>query len=210
MTLLTVEDLRLRVETKLDDGVLQDMLDAAERAITSYAGPVGTISEILDGGQSYIFLRRRAESIAKVTETVWNTVTELDATDYRLRPDGVSLLRLRTGVNPPLFWGGQGFYGPEFGASAGFLGSTIASQSQTPWGHKVTVEYEPLDDLADRRRVQAALVKIDIAYTPGVIRERIGEWEEWRDRGTATWNDTEEREAILSSLQPQVYAPGFA
>jgi len=214
MTLLTVEELLLRpgmeAAVALEESVLQSVLDAAEKAIISVAGPVGTFDEILDGGQSYLFLRRRAESIQHVIETVWTTDTELDATDYRLRPDGVSVLRLRTGANPPLFWGGQGFYGPEFGVQTGFLGSTITSQSTCPWGHKVAISYTPLDDLADRCRVQVALVKIDLAYAPGLILERVGEWEERRDRGSATWNDTEEREAILASLQPQAYAPGFA
>lgn len=214
MTLLTVEDLLLRpgmeAAASLEESVLQSMLDAAEDAIIGAAGPYGSMDEILDGGGSYLFLRRRAASIEKVTETVWYTETELDDTDYRLRPDGVSVIRLRTGINPPTFWGSQGFYGPEFGAQTGFLGSTIASESQCPWGHRVSVSYTPLDDFADRCRVQVALVKIDLAYAPGVIEEQIGSWLTRRDRGSATWNDSQEREAILASLQPQAYAPGFA
>jgi hypothetical protein len=212
--LLTVEELLLRpgmeAAASLEESVLQSMLNAAEDAIIGVAGPFGPMTEVIQGGGSYLFLRRRARSVESVTETVWNTEMELDPTDYRLRLDGVSLLRLRTGANPPAFWGNQGFYGPEFGAQTGFLGSTVASESQCPWGHKVVVAYTPLDDFADRCRVQVALVKIDLVYAPGVILERIGEWEERRDRGSATWNDTEEREAILSSLQSQAYAPGWA
>jgi hypothetical protein len=212
--LLTVEELLLRpgmeAAASLEESVLQSMLDAAEDAIIGAAGPFGPMSEVLDGGGSYLFLRRRAKSIESITETVWNDETVLDLTDYRLRPDGVSVVRLRTGTNPPLFWGGQGFYGPEFGVATGFLGSTITSQSTCPWGHKVTVSYTPLDDFADRCRVQVALIKIDLAYAPGVIEEQVGAWLVRRDRGSATWNDSAEREAILASLQPQAYAPGFA
>lgn len=208
MTLLSVGDFRLRVASSLDDATLGSMLAAAEQVITAYAGPVGAMVESLDGGGSYLFLTRRAASIEKVTETVWNADTVLDPTDYRLRLDGVSVLRLRTGSNPPPFWGGQGFYGPEFGTYAGgFIGATTANQSTTPWGHSVRVEYTPLNDVEERKRVQAALVQHSINYKPGLQLERIGEWEE-RHAYQETW--TEERDAILASLQPMSYAPGFA
>lgn len=183
---VTVEELIVYpgVDASVDTAVLQAMLDAAEEAIAAVSGPAGDATEILDGGGSYIFLRRRCASvddIDTVTETVSLTDTELDATDFRLRADGVSLLRLDAGANPRVCWGAP-----------------------------VTVEYTPEADEAERVRVQVALVMLDLNHIPGgITSEQIGAWMEQR-AANSVWNYTAEREAILASLQPMAYAPGFA
>lgn len=180
---LSVEEFRGRVTSKLDDGTLQLLLDAADQAIRARFGePGGTygLEEVLDGGQSYVFLRRGAASINAITETVGTTETVLDETDYRLRGDGVSLLRLATGAHP-----------------------------RGVWGAPVVVSYAPLDDADERDRVQAALVQLDLNYVPGnITAETIGSWSESRS-ANGVFDYATEREKILDSLL-YVTAPGFA
>jgi hypothetical protein len=182
MTLLSVEEFRDFVTSTVDDEGIQLLLDAAEQAINARFGDLdagyGT-DEIVDGGQSYIFLRRRAASIDSIVERVGTTDTTLDVTDYRLRGDGVSILRLASGVN-----------------------------QRSWWGAPITVSYEPLDDLEERKRVQRALVMFDLNFVPGnATSETIGAWSE--TFSAANPNYSEGREAIFASFYT-VQAPGFA
>jgi len=181
----SVEDFRARVNTDVGDTALQARLYAAEQAIRARF-PETDGTETHDGGQSYIFLRRRASTITTVTETVHGTETELDPTGFRLRDDGVSLLRLNHGLNPPTW-----------------RSHTLSS---APWGHLVTVEYEPADDAAELARVQIALVELDVNAMPGLTSETIGSWSEQANSGIPY---ATEREAILASLA-LTPAPGWA
>ncbi len=178
--LLTVAEFRQLASSSLEDEALQLLLDAAEQAITSRYGELGTpVVETLDGGQSYLFLRRRAASIVSLVETNGMTDTTLAIDDWRIRGDGVSILRLPLGTN-----------------------------KQDRWGAPVTVTYVPLDDEADRKRVQMELVKLDQDYAPGVTSETIGAWSEQRVQ-SSVWNYQAERAAIIESLV-NTFAPGFA
>lgn len=181
MELLTVEELRGHITSSLGEDELQLLLDAAEEAIEARYGPVGSdVTEIVDGGLSHIFLRRRALAITEITETVADVDTILDEDDYRLRGDGVSILRLSTGPNDRAYWGAP-----------------------------VRVKSSPADDLASRKVMQLALVTLDMNYKPGVTAERIGEWEEQRGANSA-WNYETERESILAGLTTPGSALGFA
>lgn len=183
MALLTIEQFRKFVATSLEDDELEVLLDAAESAITALYGPVGgPVEETSDGGQTYIFLRRRASAITGIVETDIDVDTTLAADDWRLRDDGVSVRRLWNGTN-----------------------------AREWWGYPVVVTYTPADDLADRKRIQLKLVELDLNNTPGVTSERIGEWEEQHSE-SSVWNYPVQREAILASLagQPAGLAPGFA
>jgi hypothetical protein len=178
--LLTVAEFRQLVSSSLGDEALQLLLDAAEQAITSRYGALGTpVVETLDGGQSYLFLRRRADTIVSLVETNGTTDTTLAADDWRIRGDGVSILRLGLGTN-----------------------------RQDRWGAPVVATYVPLDDEADRKRVQLELVKLDQDYAPGVTAETIGAWTEQRSQ-SSVWNYQAERAAIIESLV-STFAPGFA
>jgi hypothetical protein len=184
VTLLSLSELRQFVSTSLEDEPLQLFLDAAEQAINSRYGELGDaygVEETIDGGRSYIFLRRRASSIDAITETDGLTETELEADDWRLRGDGVSVLRLGTGTNPRSWWGAP-----------------------------VVVNYTLLDDEAERKRVQQALVKLELGFVPGNIEmEQIGAWLERRS-ADGTFDYAEEREKILDSLGGAAQPPGFA
>jgi hypothetical protein len=60
MTLLTVDQFREHVETSLVDDAIQRLLDDAEAEIIRYAGDLGSITELIDGGSSRLVLSRRA------------------------------------------------------------------------------------------------------------------------------------------------------
>jgi hypothetical protein len=180
---VTVAEFRDRVNSDVGDDAIQALLDAAEESILARY-PAGSGTEVHDGGQSYIFLRHRATSITTITETVSGTDTELDDSDFRLRDDGVSVLRLSTGLNPPIAWG----------------------RASPTWGSPVTVEYEMEDYDAELARVQVALVELDLNAMPGLTSETIGAWSEQANSGIPY---ATEREAILASLA-LTPAPGFA
>ena len=93
----------------------------------------------------------------------------LDPTDYALECGGELLRRLHDGANPAWRW----------------------------WGH-VTVVYTPVDDTASRQRVQAELVRLDIAFTPGLASQQIGTWTETYATSGRTY--AEQRADILASL----------
>jgi hypothetical protein len=147
--LLTVGEYRKLAGSSLEDPALQLLLDAAEQAIErELGGPVGEVTEVVDGGLTYITLRRRASEIVSVTETWDATDTILGADDYRLRYDARSLFRLANGTHPAGRWG------------------------------QATVVYAAEDDADDRKRAQKALVELDHNYVPGATAEQIGAWME--------------------------------
>ena len=76
-------------------------------------------------------------------------------------------------------------------------GSAILRRIGRSWCGPVTVAYIPEGDLAERIRVQLALVKLDLAAAPGITSERVGPWTVEAAGGTAY---AEEREAILATL----------
>jgi hypothetical protein len=182
MTLLGVDDFALTIAgaVAIEDDGLQMLLDAAEQAIVLRYGEPGTpVEEVHDPGFSYIFLRHPAVApLTTVSERFGTTDTELDPDDYRLRDDRVSVLRLATGPNRGERWG------------------------------LTTVTYERLDDDAERKRVQRALVMLDLDYAPGQTSEQIGAWME-QHAASSVWNYEKERAAILDSFTAAL-APGFA
>lgn len=180
--LLSVEEFRLLVPSpSIEDEGLQLLLDASEQAITARYGEIGSpVTELVDGGYTYFFLRRRASSIDTVVETISGTDTTLAEDDFRIRGDGVSVRRLPAGTNDRLYW-----------------------------GDTISVTYTPADDEADRKRVQMELMKLDLSYEPGMTAEQIGSWLEQR-ANNSTWNAMLEREAILDSLIGGQAVPGFA
>jgi len=66
------------------------------------------------------------------------------------------------------------------------------------WGSKVVVVYEPIDLTYDWQRVQAELVKLELAYNPGIVSVHLGDWSESYPQGDRSY--AREREAILSTL----------
>lgn len=153
---LTVEEFREHVSTDLADSAVQRLLDGTRASILWTYGGVEPGIETHDGGQSYIFLRYAAASILSVSEVDPYTGDEvvLDASDYWLRDDRVSILRLAGGAN-----------------------------SAEVWSSPVLVTYETPDLDAALDLAQIALAELEINHLPGLTSETIGAWNEQANSG---------------------------
>lgn len=175
MGALTPEEFREHQSTALGDEAVQRLIDAARAAIVARFGPSKEFTEQRRGGGSLIFLSRPADTVTTVVERFGDQLgmadTTLDASDYTVLPGGASIRREYTGVHP------------------GDL-----------WGDRVFVTYKPTDDDADRKRVEIALVKLDINHNPGLTSEQIADWSATYADNSAM-NYSRERDEILSSLQ---------
>ena len=180
MALLTVSQLQTQVPSTAaaDTDLLQMLLDAAENDINELLGPISPVSSSDATGTINELIRVHGDLLglsrraSSIVQIIENDVT-LDATDYELRSDGMIVKRLHatTSTHPSYRW----------------------------WG-LVDVTYT-FDDLANRQRVQIALVKLDLDHSPGSSQETIGSWTEMHSQG-ASWNYQTERQAILASLVP--------
>lgn len=190
MALLTVAKLKEHVTTSLGNDALQRLLDAAELAITSRYGAIGTVTDVRVGGTGLIQLSRRASSITTVAEVftldpgepadlrslvlagdIWFEAIELEPDDYALDGSGFWLQRLADGTNPA-----------------------------DTWGRGVRATYPAFDDTAERIRVQLDLVRLDLSFKPGLTGETIGTWSE---QFGAAGDYEAQREEILRSLGPR-------
>lgn len=179
MSLLTPAQFREHAPTSLSDAALQRLLDAAEFDIVADLGAVTTLEDRRRGGGPYLFLSRRAATITSVVERYGDvlglTDVTMDTTDYTLLPDGYTLRREWTGTH-----------------------------RNDVWADSVIVTYPVLDDTAVRQRGQIDLVKLEIAYQPGLTAQSIGDWaEQYRNV-----NYADERAQIFASLHSAV--PWFA
>jgi hypothetical protein len=145
MALLTVDELLARVDVILEDDAIQGLLDAAEDAINAIAGAIGTQTEALVGGGTYLILARRASSITSIEEVAGTVTTELDPDDFRLGPDGRSVRRLATGSTPAAVWAAE-----------------------------AVVISEPYDDANVRKNVQQKLVELELLVKPGLAGQSTG------------------------------------
>lgn len=184
MALMTVAELRTHVTSSLTDAALQTLLDAAETAITARVGAADAISErhpttVYDAASGtyatvtpspFLYPARRVATVTAITETVGGTVTTLAANDYRVWPGGWQIERLATGTNPRASWTGT-----------------------------VDITYAAASDVAERKRVQLGLVRLDLNHNPGLQSESIGDWSETYVSNSAM-NYGLEREAILATL----------
>ena len=165
---LTVTELRLFVETTLTDAALQLLLDAADDEIEDVA-PSGSVDELLSPGHGdLLMLSRPAESITSVVEGHYGAEVTLATDDYEIRSSRQTLRRLRTGTNPAYHWRGR-----------------------------VSIVYVPEVDTDQRKRVQLALVQLDLNAKPGVQSETIGTWSQTLATGKSY---AEARTEILASL----------
>lgn len=146
---VTVDDVRLRVETDLEDGPLQRILDSAVAAINRAAGSASSQVQTFSAlGAAYVVLRRRHASIASIAERgniYTSSATTLSADDYREVGD-YKLLRLATGTNP-----------------------------RSTWGAEVVVTYVPEVDADIRDRVALDVVQMDVEFK-AVDEEEVGDY----------------------------------
>ena len=105
---ISVSQLRLRVETDLDDTTLGLIIAAEEEAIVRQNGDASEVETHLASGISKLILKRAPESIASITErrTLTDVAIALDANDWRQISKRI-LYRLGDGANPGNRWGAE-------------------------------------------------------------------------------------------------------
>ena len=142
-------ELRLRVETDLDDPTLQRILDANVKAIDRAAGSATSAFEFHRAANSdWVSVVRRVAAVVSIVERASHTAdpVTLAADDYRL-VGAYRFLRLGSGTNPARFWA------PE-----------------------VEFTYTPEVDTDLRDRVTIDLCHVDVEYRP-FEQEKTGGWE---------------------------------
>lgn len=148
---VTLEELRLRVETDLTDPVLQRMITANEKAIARAAGSATSEVEVhLAANSDWVSVLRPVAAVVTIIERMSKTSDPitLAANDYRL-VGKYRFLRLGDGDNPARCWGTE-----------------------------VEFTYTPEVDTDLRDRVTIDLCQVDVEYRP-FQEEKTGkgEWE---------------------------------
>lgn len=183
--LLTVAELIAQVPSVAaeDQGRLQTLLDAAENDINEILGPINPVSSNDASGTINELIRAHGDLLllSRPTSQIIQIIeghTTLDPSDYELKANGQLLRRLHasTSVHPSHRW---------------------------HWMVDVTYVF---DDLANRERVQMALVQLDLNHAPGSTQETIGSWSEQNGSQSGAWNYQTERQAILATLVPSAAA----
>ena len=176
MSLLTVDEVRVHIETDLTDIELQRMIDSAEEDIVQKYGPHTSQTDELEECRlsNVLFLSRPASEILTVTEEIHNngniSQTVLSADDYDLVQSGWRIRRLSSGTNP-----------------------------RSTWGDVVIVQYTPVDETSKREGVLIALVKLDIQFN-GLDSESVGDYSSEQKQYQSN------RNKILSSLSRRLLA----
>ncbi len=149
--LLTANQMKAHIDTDLSDTALNQLISEANEEMVDSVGEhasVGTVTELLIGGDHAIFPGRVIGSITSITETRGTTDTILVAADYRVW-NNRSIERLANGATNPQRW----------------------------WGERVSIVYTPEDDDARRIGATIALVKLAITFS-GKSSERAGDYAE--------------------------------
>ena len=171
MALLTVEKVKGFIETDQSDALLQLYMEDAEAEIIKRYGKHTAHTDTLEGGERLLFPTRAIHSVTSIKERRWGWTDEeitLGNSDYTLQDNGRSLLREIDGTN-----------------------------SWYRWGTHVILEYVPLNETKERKRVQLDLVKLALRYE-ALQNERSGNY-------GATFVDYErERGKILRRLESRL------
>jgi len=173
--LLTLDEYRgLNPDSELEDEPTQLLLDAAEAEIVRAAGPVGSVTETFTSEARLLALGRQASSITSVEERSVASgavyTPAIAADDYYLWPSGAVLERVPGGTT-----------------------------SRHHWRGRTTVVYVPEDDVDIRKIVQADLAGLMEKFKPGTTSETVGAWSR-QLAANSVWNNSKERESILSRL----------
>lgn len=151
MSTLSIAELEAQVDTDLSDTALQQIIDAAESDIDSYAGPSSAYTVEYDP-ELLTVLRLPVDASAIVSVTEYTgaasepTKTVLAADDYELSDDGWDLRRLSDGTN-----------------------------SRDTWSWHVAVVLTPVADVSRRKQVAIELARLAIIHT-GYSQEKVGDW----------------------------------
>lgn len=106
--MITVSQVKDRIETDLDDLTLQLIVDAEQEALDRHAGGESVTETHMASGNKKLILRRRPASIASITERqhILDDAVTLSANDYRQIGQRF-VLRLGDGDNPAVSWGAE-------------------------------------------------------------------------------------------------------
>ena len=167
--ILTVAELRLLVTSSLEEPALQILLDAEEAAIIAAVGGTGEVTEHIQTNGYHRLVLGRPAGTIASLTEYIGGVATVLSTND-YRADGYVLARLGRGTNPS--W---------------------------RWAPHVMVVYTPTADMADWKRVQLLLIKLDLDYQPGVTAETIGTWST-QTSNNSVWHYDLERATILASL----------
>ena len=156
MTLLSATQLREHIETDLGDGAIDRIANAAEKMIDREIGAVGAITQIFNewgyprGRDRVLFTTLPIGSITSIKERddPDDTQLTLSADDFR-QEGNRSLIRLRDGTNPRLFW-----------------------------AQHTEIIYALAAETEIRELVQINLVKLNLMYS-GARKEKQGDFDFW-------------------------------
>ncbi len=152
MSLLSVSELQAQVETDLDATTLQQIIDAVERTIEDYTGPVAGYLAEYDVNLSATTLRLpvQATTIISIEEYTGSetepTITILETDDYDLSDDNWNLRRLSDGTNP-----------------------------RSTWSWHIVVTFDPREDTERRKQIAIHLSRLEIEKS-AYESESIGDW----------------------------------
>ena len=149
--LLTATEMKVHINTDLTDIALDQLIAEANEEIVDAVGEhasVGTVTELLIGGEHVIFPDRVIGSITSITETRGTVDTVLAVDDFRVW-NNRSIERLALAATNPQRW----------------------------WAERVSVVYTPENDDARRIGATISLVKLSISFS-GKSSERAGDYAE--------------------------------
>ena len=175
---LAVADCRALVPTPLTDPQLQSVIDRVEADIDAVLGAVqdallGTeLTEIVNGGDSSIFIKRPIHSVTTVTEYASRTdVTGVALTEdeeFYVWPDEGRLERIGGSIPRSAPSALSVFHMTD----AQFAGQT----SGGCWGSHVEVVYKPADQHLKREQATIDLVRIYLSRTALMSESVAGEY----------------------------------
>lgn len=146
MALLTVEELRERIDTPASNAALSALLEQIEAELVQRLGAAYTgaaITETHRGEGRSLFLKRRPSSITSIAEGTLGT-------------DGFTDTTLTAGRDY-LLWADEG----------------RVERRQGGWGARVTVQYIPQDDKAAWKEAELDLARLALARS-AVKAESVG------------------------------------
>lgn len=172
MALLTVDELRALAPTTLADSAVQLLLGAAEEAITRAAGPYVDGYEVPGRTDTVLSVHGPLLGLSAPASSVVS-VTERAGTGSDDDLDAADYRLMAAG--------------------------RILRRAAGWWRPPVEVVYVPDDDLARRKVAQADLVKLEVAFNPGLASQTVGAWTEtYTLPGSGSY--AEQRAAILATL----------
>lgn len=177
---ISVEQLRERIETAVEDAALEDLIGAQEQILDRWAGPLSAAGDY-----------EEPDPVVETHERVRGSLIEL-----RHRPFSIDTVTLYQGS-----WDTDGTAFLEEDDWRLLYDNVVARNDGAPWGGRVVIEYVPTNDLLIRRNAIVKLCELELNWQPGLGAEGAQGWtESYGDRDKA-------RQSILEDVyQPPLFA----